>query len=238
MESLARAFGGTPCGVTSAALLEWAGGREWATETRRSHYASYRQFFQWLHGTGRIDADPARELPHIRPSQPRPKAAPPIAVETAKRRSTARERLMVRLGVEAGLRRAEIAVVHRTDMLRDLDGWSLLVHGKGGYERIIPLTDDLAGSLWAATSGGYAFPGRIEGHLSPRRVGELLRDALPGGYTGHSLRHAFAARIDDETNGDLAVLQDLLGHRSLNTVRIYVPKNISRMRAAVEQASA
>ena len=45
-------------------------------------------------------------------------------------------------------------------------------------------------------------------------------------------------RVDEVTGGDLAVVQDLLGHASPVTTRIYVPRNLGRMRAAVVAASA
>ena len=238
VEQLARAFGGVPGAVSGAELLLWVGGREWAAETRRSHYASFRGFFRWVHGAGRIAVDPSIELPYVRPGQPRPHAAPDLAITIALQSADDRGRLMVRLGSEAGLRRGEIAAVHRRDLLRDLGGYSLLVHGKGERDRIVPITDSLAHAIERATVGGFAFPGRIDGHLSPRRVGEILAELLPASYTGHSLRHAFAARLDQRTRGDLAVIQDLLGHASPATTRLYVPKDLARMRAAVEAASA
>lgn len=44
---------------------------------------------------------------------------------------------MLRLAGEAGLRRAEIAQVHTADLM---DGGALLVHGKGGKNRVVPIS--------------------------------------------------------------------------------------------------
>ena len=238
LEHVARAMGGDVAGVSAARLIAWAGAQRWAAETRRSHYASLRGFFAWAHGVGVIAVNPAATLPHVAPGVPCPRAAPPLAISTALARADARGTLMVRLGLEAGLRRGEIAAVHGRDLVEDLAGWSLMVHGKGGKDRLLPLPADLGQSVRAATVNGFAFPGRDGGHLSPRRVGEILAELLPGQWTGHALRHAFAARVDEVTGGDLAVVQDLLGHASPVTTRIYVPRNLGRMRAAVVAASA
>src|SRR5699024_4559569 len=102
-----------------------------------------------------------------------------------------RERLILRLAAELGLRRTEIALVHQRDMTEDLDGWSLLVHGKGDKERLLPLINSLSIALRTATlaSGGWAFPGGDAGHLSPRYIGTLISRILPPGVTLHQLRH-------------------------------------------------
>jgi site-specific recombinase XerD len=49
--------------------------------------------------------------------------------------------------------------------------------------------------------------------------------------TPHSLRHAFATKMLDAT-GDLAVVQDMLGHSSPATTRIYAKVSSKRMRDA------
>lgn len=44
----------------------------------------------------------------------------------------------------ATLRRCEIAAIHSRDLVEDLLGWSLVVHGKGSRERTVPLLADVA----------------------------------------------------------------------------------------------
>jgi integrase len=78
---------------------------------------------------------------------------------------------MIRLGAECGLRRAEIAQVNSRDVMDDLLGRSLIVHGKGDKQRIVPLPDDLADSI--ETCHGWLFTGRWSG----TRRGELHRQA-------------------------------------------------------------
>ena len=131
-----------------------------------------------------------------------------------------RERLMLRLAAECGLRRAEVAQVHSRDVVEDLGGWSLVVHGKGSRERVVPLPVSVGVEL-RALGRGYAFPGDDHGHLSPRWVGTLISRLLPEGYTMHSLRHRFATRAY-AVDRDVFTVQELLGHASPATTRVYV----------------
>lgn len=66
------------------------------------------------------------------------------------------ERLMLRLGAEAGLRLSEIAAVHSRDVLEGDAGPSLIVRGKGDKQRIVPISEDLAKRITAAP--GWLFP--------------------------------------------------------------------------------
>jgi len=149
--------------------------------------------------------------------------------------------MMVRLAAELGLRRAEVAQVHSRDVVEDLVGWSLLVHGKGGRERLVPMPDGLASAVRTYTSeqgGGWLFPGADEGHLSPRWVGRLVGRAMPEGWTMHKLRHRAAVRVHEASGRDLTVTQDFLGHASPVTTRVYLPRDDGRLRAAVSAAAA
>lgn len=231
----ARAFGGAPGDVTAAALIDWAGQQTWRAETRRSMYASLRQFFGWCVTAGLVQESPAARLPRVRAADPRPRPAPDGVVRAAMARADDRGRLIVRLGAELGLRRAEIAQVHAGDLVEDLLGWSLLVHGKGGRDRLVPLTDEQAALIRGACGNGWMLPGRIDGHLSARRVGELAAEVLRGGWTAHSLRHRAATRVHEST-GDLLAVQAMLGHRSVATTQRYVATSGDRLRRAVATA--
>lgn len=209
-----------PDDLTLDDLLTWLGERDWSRETLRSHRASVRGFYRWAAATGRVQVDVAAGLPPVAPAQPRPRPAPPTAVVTAMREADRRVWLMIRLGVEVGMRRGEVARVHSSDLIDDLGGWSLRVHGKGSRERTVPLPDNLARALRELPSG-WAFPGRDDGHLSPRWVGRLVSRMLPVGVSMHALRHLCATELHDDTH-DLRAVQRLLGHASVATTERYV----------------
>lgn len=81
------------------------------------------------------------------------------------------------------------------------------------------------------------FPGDDDGHLSARWVGKLAVNVLPAPWTIHTLRHSFASRAY-AVEHDLFVVQDLLGHASPATTRVYVAIQDGRHRATVLAASA
>lgn len=236
LEHVARRIGVGPWEVTLTTLLAYAGAQSWSTETRRSRYAGYREFWAWGKRSGLTKHNPAKALPKVKPADPNPDPVPASAYEPAVRKADPRTALMMRLAHDAGLRRAEIAVVHSDDLRQDLLGWTLLVHGKGGKLRLQPLTPRLALDL-RALPPGYAFPGAIDGHLSPRRVGELLRDALPAHWTGHKLRHSYGSNVNEESGGDLLLTQRALGHAHPNTTQRYVKASDDRLRAVVYAAA-
>lgn len=238
LRRLARALDGNPWRVSAAQLEAWAGAQSWAPDTRRSVYASVRGFYSWGTSRGRVEISPAVTLPSVRPSEPSPHPAPDDVLAFALVGADARLRLILRLAAEAGLRRAEIAQVHARDLERDLLGWSLRVHGKGGRVRTVPLTASLSDELRLAVraGGGWALPGDDGGHLSPRYVGKLGAAALPEGWTLHSLRHRFATRVY-AASGDLLAVQRLLGHASPSTTQRYVRVDDDALRRAVAAAA-
>lgn len=222
---LAQAMDCGPWAVTTAMLVAWMGTRTWARETRRGVRSSLRGFYAWGHQAGHVPESPAAGLPRVKPAEPAPRPATDADYRAALARANERDRLMIRLAAEAGLRRAEVSQVHERDLFQDLGGWSLVVHGKGERQRMVPLSPGLALALRTRlhqVGGGYAFPGDYGGgHLSPRWVGKVVARLLPEGVTMHALRHRFATRAY-AVDRDLLTVQQLLGHASPVTTRVYV----------------
>lgn len=133
--------------------------------------------------------------------------------------------LGARLAASAGLRRSEIIVVHLDDFVDDLVGRSLIVHGKGGAERVVPLAAGLDAAIRNHVAGfrvtGYLFPGECDGHIGSTWLGKLINRQLPEPWTLHGLRHRFATTIYQQTR-DLIVVQQLLGHESVATTQRYL----------------
>ena len=101
----------------------------------------------WAYKMGRVP----EYLGDLLPGVPQPKAAPRPASdeawETAWAAADARLRLMLRLAAEAGLRRAEVAQVNTRDVFISRGAAQLMVNGKGGKQRIVPISDELAEAL-------------------------------------------------------------------------------------------
>lgn len=172
----------------------------------------------------------------MRPVEPTPRPIPEDRLRDGLRAAEGRTWLILRLAAEAGLRRGEIAQVHASDLSLDVLGWSLLVHGKGERERVVPLSKDLASAVRLRCAGGWMLPGAIGGHLSARRVGELAGEVLPAPWTLHTLRHRFATRAHD-ASGDLVAVSRLLGHASVATTQRYVATDAARLRAVAAAAA-
>ncbi|MCV7134408.1 tyrosine-type recombinase/integrase [Mycobacterium hodleri] len=243
---LARELRAAPSEVDEKLLIGFFGRQTWAVETRRSWGNTVASFFKWAHRAGHVAVDPAAELESVAPSHPAPRPAPDAAWSAALEAADGRVTLMLRLAAEAGLRRAEVAQVTVGDLTVGPYGAQLLVHGKGSKLRTVPIADDLAALIAAGAEGhtpeeaafgpaGYLFPGDDDGHLSPEWVGRLCADALPGGWTMHTLRHRFATRAYRGTRNIRAV-QTLLGHSSVATTERYTAVDDAEIRAAMMAA--
>jgi len=136
--------------------------------------------------------------------------------------------------LEAGLRRAEIAQVHVDDLTGGPGMYSLLVHGKGSNERVIPINDELAADI--ALAGGWLFPSQRGEHLTPRAVGVMCSELLGEHVTLHMLRHKFATRAYRGSR-NLRAVQKLLGHSSLAITERYLDCDADEMRAAMTSAN-
>jgi integrase/recombinase XerD len=124
----------------------------------------------------------------------------------------------------------------------------ILVRGKGGRERLVPLSDPAKraiavyrGLLEAkgAAGGPWLFPAdSTSGHLSRQAFARDIKEvaAAAGIATGrvspHVLRHAFASHLL-QNGADLRVVQELLGHADISTTQIYTHVLDARMKAMV-----
>lgn len=227
----ARAVDCGPWDVETVDVIEWSAAHVWARDTRRSALQSVAGFYGWAAERWAVRVDPAR-VPTVRASSPAPRPADAAAIARARLSRDWRVRLAVRLASELGLRRGEVARVRGCDLVRDLRGWSLIVHGKGGKSRTVPLSDSLASEV-QAHGPGWVFPGADSGHVSPEWIGRLVGRELPRGVTMHALRHSFATRAYERT-GDLVAVQRVLGHESPQTTLRYLAIADETLRAVVE----
>lgn len=128
----------------------------------------------------------------------------------------------------------------RDERGRKLDHGVLLVRGKGGKERLAPLSATLLRVLrryfLAVRPTDFLFPNRSrKGHVTPDTVRKALREActrreLTKTITPHQLRHAFATTML-ERGADLPTLQAALGHQRLSTTSGYLHVRRDRLAA-------
>lgn len=217
-------------GESMAAWIASHGG-EWSRESLRF---ARQACASWLTYRG-LDAG---ALPRVAASAPCPRPLPGDVYARALAAADTRQRLALRLGHDAGLRVGEACQIHAQDLTRDLLGWSLLVHGKGGRVRLVPLLDDLAGELRdACTAGadGWAFPSPNGGHLTGNHLARTVRPLLEGG-TFHQLRHSYATRAY-QSGHDIMAVSLLLGHSSVAVTQRYIGVTAESLRDTVRAAS-
>ena len=238
---LAKSLNLTPGRITEADLIDWMARHDWKPETRKSYRAAIRGFFAWAVSQQLIAANPAANIPTITVPKAQPRPAPEIVYYQALAQADARVSVMLRLAAEAGLRRAEIAQMHVRDLRGDSGRRQLLVHGKGGKERVVPVTDDLAAVIAAGAAGhtlggsshGWLFPSdKGCGHVTPATVGEVCSAALGPAATLHQLRHRFASKAYRGTR-NLRAVQELLGHASVAVTERYTAVDDDERRAAM-----
>lgn len=224
---------GAPGLVSRTRLTDWAGSHDWAVETRRGIYNSLRGFYRWALETGVVSDDITDALPVVRPKRPQPRPVPEREYRTALTEADDRTRVILLLAGEAGLRRGEIAQINRRDIMEDLDGLTLLVHGKGNKERYVPLSPHVAAAVTSYLGlREWLLPSPAGGHLTPRHVGKLASRILPGIWTLHTLRHRFGTQVHRATR-DVVMVKELLGHESLATTQRYIAVDRSELRRAV-----
>ena len=113
-----------------------------------------------------------------------------------------------------------------------------ILRGKGGRERLVPVSDRArdAVSAWRKLRGdepGFLFPSGM-GHLSRVRLFQLVRELAsqagiaPDRISPHVLRHAFATHLL-EGGADLRAVQTMLGHADIATTEIYTHVENSRL---------
>jgi site-specific recombinase XerD len=245
LRALTRWNGGRPIlYLDHAALSRWQAERSQKVkpESLRSSMSKVHGFYRWALAEGFIDTDPMARLiaPKVRRYLPRPIAEPKFLAAMAA--ADAWMRAVLALAAYAGLRACEIAALDWRDV--DMCDRSMLLHGKGGRERIVSVADELADELEALPgSRRGSVLKRLDGQEKPNHahtISHRANDFLHGldmPDTLHSLRHLAATQLLDASDGDLRLVQDFLGHASPAATAIYTKVRPSRMRAAVQAAA-
>lgn len=224
-----------PRELTLSRILEICSAQDWSREHRKGVRTALIDFYDWCVREDLCQMNPAAGMPTVATAKPRPRPATDEIWCALLAAAPPREQLMARLACEAGMRRAEVAVCHVDDLVNDIHGTSLIVHGKGGKQRVVPITRSLASAIRSYRSCGYLFPGQIDGHISAHHVGKLISALMPPGWSMHKLRHRYATRGYAGT-GNLRAVQEALGHASVATTQIYTAVASSDVRAVSEAA--
>ena len=223
------------------------GRRGYAPATTARKLSTLRGLCRDLAERGALGADPTRQLPGPRRRRrlPRVLSLPDVEALLAAAGGTEplalRDRLVLELLYGCGLRSQELVGL-ATDDVRAGEA-QLVVHGKGGKTRIVPMGEEAAAALRRYLARGRGALGAGRGGDATARLGErpllvtrtgralltsdvrrvLLRYCRLAGIepaSPHMLRHAYATHML-ERGADLRAIQELLGHASVSTTQVY-----------------
>ena len=231
--------------------------------------SAVRQFHRFLFAEGHRATDPTMVLEGPRRGRPLPKLLSPDEVERllaaargglddpdsgpVARWRGARMNCLLELLYATGLRVSELVALPRSAARAAAGkGDTLTIRGKGGRERLVPLSDPArravalyrdaakaAGFGAALEAGPWLFPADSEQGFMTRQAfaRDLKAVAAAAGIaetrvSPHVLRHAFASHLL-QNGADLRVVQELLGHADISTTQIYTHVLDDRMKAMV-----
>ncbi len=232
--------------------------RGMAPSTSARKLSAIRQFFLFLYRDGLRGDNPATTLESPRLPRPLPKVLTEknvdklleMAAHTASfgRLSGLRLNAIVEMLYASGLRVNELVTLPRRAV--GADNVMLMIRGKGGRDRMVPIGRKARSALHSYLlardkskdkDSPYLFPSRgVDGHLTRRRVGQLMKDLAldagisPSAVSPHKLRHAFATHLL-AYGADLRSVQQMLGHADISTTQIYTHVLEERMKKLVQE---
>ncbi|NMD54011.1 site-specific tyrosine recombinase XerD [Tsukamurella conjunctivitidis] len=210
---------------------------------------------------GMTPVDVAREVRPPAPAKRLPKALPVEQVialleaaggdSDADTPSRLRDRAMLELLYSCGARISEVTALDVDDI--DAESRSVVLQGKGGKQRVVPIGRPALAALDAylvrgrpalvKRSNPALFLNVRGGRLSRQSAWQVLAaaaeragiDTATTHVSPHTLRHSFATHLL-EGGADVRVVQELLGHASVTTTQVYTLVTVGALREVYAQA--
>jgi integrase/recombinase XerD len=241
-----------------------------AASSRARRLSALKQFFRFLVAEGIRPDDPASLVGGPKREAALPKTltvdevdkllfAARHKVEEARhgqRAKALRLYCLLEILYATGMRVSELVALPRSALVGDER--TLIIKGKGGRQRVVPLNpaaqealslyrrerdaaiagengeDVDASSPWLFPSWGQ------QGHLTRQRLAQELKllarqaNIDPARVSPHVLRHAFASHML-ERGADLRAVQKLLGHADISTTQVYTHMREGHLRQMVHE---
>lgn len=228
-------------------------GRPYAASTIARTLVTVRGLHRFLVAEGLADDDPSTEASGPRLGRHLPKALRVDEVEALLDAPQAdgvvalRDRAMLELLYAAGLRISELVGLDVDDL--DLETRTVRFRGKGRKDRVVPVGRSAASAVeaWLVRGRGALAPSepalfcnqrgrRLTRQGAWKIVRAHARTAgLADRVSPHTLRHSYATHLLDG-GADVRVVQELLGHASVNTTQVYTLVTEQRLRAVYDDA--
>jgi integrase/recombinase XerC len=239
--------------------LAYLGTRRYARASIARKAAALRSYFSWCRRRGLVAEDPAQRLsapssggrlPSVLSGRDLdtlldgPDPVPAVASLAPSLQLPAaiqlRDDAVLELLYASGVRVSELCDLDHHGL--DLAGGTVTVLGKGDKERRVPIHAHSVAAIerWlsegrsllaaAGTPPAAVFLNRRGNRLGPRDVQRIIDRRSPVPTHPHALRHSYATHLLDG-GADLRVVQELLGHASLQTTQIYTHVSKERLAA-------
>jgi integrase/recombinase XerD len=263
LEHFSRFLARPPADATADDIrgyLESLARAEMTSATAARRLSALRQFYRFLYAEGvRVD-DPSGGIESPRRARPLPRV---LSEEEVDRLLQAAHKHKQKHDGVDGIRLVALMEVLYATGVRVSELVSLpvsaargeqflVIRGKGGRERMVPLSPPALEALKKYATirrhfvrrpedAKWLFPSRaFGGHLTRQRFSQLMKELAveagidPHKVSPHTLRHAFASHLLAR-GADLRAVQQMLGHADISTTQIYTPVLRERLRTLVEE---
>ena len=215
-----------------------------APRTIHRKISAYRTYVRFAKRQGAMSADPTDSVSLPKLSKRLPNVVPEHAMNELFQEDVfpidwkgRRDRSVIALMYETGIRLSELIALQMTDLVRDQS--ELRIFGKGNKERRVPLMKETVESieehlnmrpfksrfLFISDAGRSLYPSfvyrRVHHYLS---LVSSLQKRSP-----HVLRHSFATHLLNR-GAELTAVKDLLGHASLSSTEVYTHQSLARLK--------
>ena len=210
-----------------------------SARTQARRLSAMHEFYRFLYSEEIRDDNPTDLLDAPKISKALPKYLTEkeinLLIEQGKKKDI-RLGVLLEVAYASGMRVSELVELPTTAVLQE--GQTIMVTGKGGKQRMVPLNDmaRIALDNWLLQHENYLKRGRISKWLFPSKssTGHYTRDAFfkalkelavevdiePKRVSPHVLRHSFASHLIAH-DADLRSVQQMLGHSDIATTEIY-----------------
>ncbi|GAB2519318.1 tyrosine-type recombinase/integrase [Paramicrobacterium agarici] len=239
LHMLAHRSGREPLTVTKLDMLELLGrnhartGEPVSAGTKQAERSYLQTFFHWLHSEGLRDDDPALTLPKIK--TPRRKARPLRFAQIEDMLDSGayrRTRDIITICALTGLRIGEVVKIRGEDV--DVVNGTIRSIRKGHLDHINSIPPEIVELASRYPRHGWWFPSPYKNSQFPNGGGHILMKSASDrvsrairrigitdhNITAHSLRHFYATTLLRQ-GVPIRVVQEMMGHASLNTTQLY-----------------
>lgn len=210
--------------------------------------STLKSFYKYLYNNGLVSVNPVSNIKYPKKEKSLPKFIPYNELEnmieiSKKGYFGVRNNLIVELMYGTGVRVSELVNIKLDDI--DYDNKSIRILGKGSYERIVFYGDYVSEVLDTYINGFrkellhgkqniYLLLNKNGDNITSRGIEKIIDNiiketSIKVKVSPHTLRHTFATHLLD--NGcDLRSVQELLGHKNINTTEVYTHVTSERLK--------